>query len=126
MKRLGTATHGDEFYSQSEVAPLLDAYRRLFPLRELTEEIRGYWGLNRPTHRPWALLCTDFHTADPTKLGEFDRHLHSLHFHESPCDAAKQLQHAVNEYGVGCSIGISPWTDYLLHKTFDPTTTNRI
>lgn len=104
-----------KLYSFDEVAYILSAYQSIFPT--ITAELSEYWGLQR--ERPWCCVTTDFHAATYEKF----RSLHERALEidkqgmgvESRGDA---LRNAALATGVGYSIGISPWTDNLLARTY--------
>lgn len=119
----GTIQIKHRVYERQEVEQILTAYRTLFPANEITPALRAYWGWDRK--RAWSHLTTDFHTATPDKL---------LALHEAsvaierqsrsgqmtPGGKARLLVAAAETQGVGFSLGLNPWTDNLLWRTFDP------
>ena len=105
-------------YSNEQVEQILHAYRSIFPT--ISGELANYWGLQRERH--WSYLTTDFHTASFQKL-------QSLHHRTLEIDAlglgvkerGDALREASLKLGIGFSIGISPWTDNLLERTYSDT-----
>ncbi len=110
-------------YKQAEVEQILVAYRTLFPQDDITSALRTYWGWGRP--RQWSYVTTDFHAATYDRL---------LALHQSSMEVEKrwrageltqqakgeELVAAARRNEVGYSIGVNPWTDNLLWRTFDP------
>jgi len=110
-------------YDLCEVQQILAAYQALFPIGEITPALRAYWDWERA--RPWSSLTTNFHSATVDSL----RALHdaSLEIESraragflSASDKGFELKAASQRHGVGFSIGVNPWTDNLLWRTFDP------
>lgn len=107
--------NSQRLYSFDEVAHTLHAYKSVFPT--ITPELADYWGLQR--ERPWSCVTTDFHSATFEKL---------QNIHEQASEIDKQgfgeqargnaLRKAALSTGVGYSIGLSPWTDNLLARTY--------
>ncbi|HZY17023.1 MAG TPA: hypothetical protein VFE82_01000 [Ramlibacter sp.] len=115
-------------YDRAHVAQILAGYRTLFPSGEITPALRSYWGWDRK--RAWSHLTTDFHAATPDKL--LALHETSVNI-ERQCRAGgmtatekgRQLVAAAESEGVGFSVGVNPWTDNLLLRTFDPSAAHR-
>lgn len=102
-------------YSSDQVAHILNAYRSIFPT--ISAELASYWGLER--ERPWSCVTTNFHTATFEKfqaLHERTLEIDSLGLGAEARGLA--LRDAALMTGVGYSIGISPWTDNLLARTY--------
>lgn len=112
-------------YTPSQAGHILHAYRALFSEREITPALRSYLGWDRAASRPWAFLTTDFHAATPAQL-------QALHDTSIAIEArwragelstsarGAALVAASKAVGVGFSMGLNPWTDNLLLRTFDP------
>lgn len=104
-----------QLYSVDEVAHILRAYQSIFPT--ITAELADYWGLQRK--RPWSCVTTDFHAATFEKLQAL--HEQALEIDRrglSEQARGNALRDAALSTGVGYSIGISPWTDNLLARTY--------
>lgn len=105
----------EQQYSFDQVAQILHAYRSIFPT--ITAELASYWGLQR--ERPWSCVTTDFHGATFEKLKAL--HERALEIDSLGLGAETRgiaLRDAALMTGVGYSIGISPWTDNLLARTY--------
>jgi hypothetical protein len=110
-------------YEPAEAEQILTAYRTLFPVEEITPALRTYWGWDR--ERAWSHLTTDFHAATVEKL--LTLHKASVNI-ERRCRAGeltatekgRLLVAAAASQSVGFSLGVNPWTDNLLWRTFDP------
>lgn len=112
-------------YTPSQIDHILQAYRSLFPPDETTPALRSYLGWDRAASRPWAFLTTDFHIATPEQL----QALHDASIaievrwragELNKAARAAALIAASKAIGVGYSMGLNPWTDNLLLRTFDP------
>lgn len=108
-------------YTASQVSCILQAYRTLFPRVE--EELATYWDYER--RRQWSCLTTNFHQASADSIQSFDKDVIALQ--EKIGDSLNDLSHdAIGKlfreislrHNIGYSIGISPWTDDLLLRTF--------
>lgn len=104
-------------YERGEVEQILAAYKDIFPL--IGAPLANYWGLGR--ERPWSYVTTDFHrtTYEQLKLlHDRTRVIDAMGLATKEKGAA--LRDASSECGVGFSMGICPWTDHLLLKTYSP------
>lgn len=104
-----------QLYSADEVAHVLHAYRSIFP--RITPELVDYWGLQRG--RPWSYVTSDFHDVTFEKLKVI--HERTLEIDRKGLGEQARgsaLRDAALSTGVGYSIGISPWTDNLLARTY--------
>jgi len=105
----------EDIYTPQRVPRMQHAYQSIFP--KITPELADYWGFAR--ERPWSCLTTNFHEASFAEL-------ESLHWKAREIDRkglgldakGKALREAALALGVGYSIGISPWTDNLLERTY--------
>lgn len=105
----------EEIYTPQRVARIQQAYRSIFP--KITPELADYWGFER--RRPWSCLTTDFHAATYAKLQSLHQQVRAIDDMGLTFDAKGQaLRDAALALGVGYSIGISPWTDNLLDRTY--------
>jgi hypothetical protein len=103
-------------YSRDEVERVLAAYKDLFP--QTGGELSRYWDFDR--QRPWSCLTTNFHSATYEQFAA----LHSqwtalLHVDQDVLQKGNALRAASRECGVGYSLGICPWTDDLLLRTYN-------
>jgi hypothetical protein len=107
--------NNEQLYGPDQVAQILHAYRAIFPT--ITPELADYWGLERK--RTWSCVTTDFHLATFEKLRAL--HERTLEIDQQGLDPGargRALREAALATGVGFSIGISPWTDNLLARTY--------
>ena len=88
----------------------------MFP--EIGGELLRYWDTNRK--REWSYVTTDFHSATYDRLEGLNDRTIKIDENTALTKAEKgeALREASREFGVGFSLGICPWTDNLLHKTF--------
>lgn len=100
-------------YSKSEVAAILGAYRSLFP--RVGSDLSRYWDHSRS--RSWSFLTTDFHAVDFGEFEGFSRSVREVAGNE-PETIGQRLRELSKASGIGYSLGISPWTDDLLLRTF--------
>lgn len=106
-------------YERDEVEQILTAYRDIFP--SISAPLAKYWDLNR--ERPWSYVTTDFRQATYEQLKllhDRTRAIDAMGLATDEKGAA--LRDASNDCGVGFSMGICPWTDHLLLKTYSPET----
>lgn len=106
------------WYDKKDVENIQTAYQSLFP--RLTSELLAYWNFERkPRHRLLPYLTTNFHETSYAEI-------------KALSDAAMEIEQTVFDVGergarlievsrpgLGFSIGISPWTDHALHRTWD-------
>jgi hypothetical protein len=105
----------EETYTPQRVAQIQRAYQAIFP--KITPELADYWGLER--ERPWSCLTTNFHDATFAKLESLHQRAREIDRMGLTFDAkGRVLREAALALGVGYSIGISPWTDNLLARTY--------
>jgi hypothetical protein len=113
----------EEIYSPESVAQIQHAYRSIFP--KITPELAAYWGLDR--QRPWSCLTTDFHEATFAKLQDLHARTREIDRMGLTFEAkGRALRGASLDLGVGFSIGISPWTDNLLARTYSDEKDNAV
>lgn len=104
-------------YTSSEVQQLLNAYRTVIPT--LNPIILDYLDLGTLRQRKWSCLTTNFHAATLDKIRLFDEAVRQEDIAKiSVQQLGQHLRKLSYDFGVGYSLGICPWTDYLLHKTF--------
>lgn len=105
-------------YDRNQVEKILGAYRTLFP--DTGGELARYWDTGRT--RDWSYVTTDFHCATYEKFA--DLHARTIKIDEDKAlgkpEKGESLRKASRDVGVGFSLGICPWTDNLLHKTYSP------
>lgn len=109
------------FYTEAAVTKILDAYRHIFPV--VTPALREYWGLDRPVGRN-ALVTTDFHARPDYEAFRRVHELSTELYNSASPERAADLHTAIKTHGVGCSLGICPWTDSLLLQTYSPAKRN--
>lgn len=115
QKYAATTMKNKQTYSLGEVEQITHAYRSIVP--KITPELADYWGLQRV--RPWSFVASDFHsvTFEQLKtLHERTLEIDRQGFGEQERGSA--LRNAALSAGTGFSIGISPWTDNLLARTY--------
>lgn len=108
-------TLNQQQYSSDQVTQILHAYRSIFPT--ITADLENYWGLQR--ERPWSYVTTNFHSATFEKLQALQERaweIDNLSLTQEARGIA--LRDAALKMDVGYSIGISPWTDNLLARTY--------
>lgn len=101
-------------YAAHEVEAVLSAYRALFP--SLDGALGRYLDVAR--ERDWSCLTTNFHAVSTTDIQRFDDAVRKLDHGATPEEIGNQLRHLARQHGVGYSLGISPWTDDLLLRSF--------
>jgi hypothetical protein len=107
--------NNQHIYTPQRVARIQHAYRSIFP--KITPELADYWGLDR--QRPWSCLTTNFHDTNFAQLESLHRRAGEIDRMGLSFDAKGQaLREASMALGVGYSIGICPWTDNLLERTY--------
>ena len=104
-------------YDKADVEAIQKGYRRLFPV--INKEIEQFW---YPTDNyDWLCLVSRFNELGPT-FGDFQGlHDDLTRFErtsEHNADGATLAQLA-RKRGVGYSIGLNPWADYLLSEARD-------
>lgn len=106
------------FYS-SDVQRILDAYRALF--RSADQAVFDYLDLNGARSRPWSVLTTNFQTVTPAQVSRLHADRVALTTNgKTEHVLADELVQLSNRHGIGYSLGLSPWTDDLLLRTFTP------
>jgi hypothetical protein len=101
-----------KFYSKSEVEAIQEGYRYLFPV--ISKKLEQFWYL--PDDRyDWLCLATPFYSG-PTfdKFQAFDADLKRVNTTPEPDVIGSKLADLAKKHGVGYSIGLNPWADYLL------------
>jgi hypothetical protein len=107
--------NNEQIYTPKRVAEIQRAYQSIFPT--IAPELADYWGLER--QRPWSCLTTNFHDATFAKLESLHQRARDIDRMGLSFDArGRALRDASLTLGVGYSIGISPWTDNLLERTY--------
>jgi hypothetical protein len=107
--------HNEEIYTPERVARIQRAYQSIFPT--ITPELADYWGLAR--RRPWSCLTTNFHEVTFANLEHLHQQAREIDKMGLPFEAkGRALRDASLATGAGYSIGISPWTDNLLERTY--------
>lgn len=110
-----------ENYTDEEATKIFDAYKALFP--KLDNMLLEYWDLKDNKERDWSCLTTDFHKVGLDKIKEFHKVVQDiLNGAGEKIDRERlgiRLRDVSREYGVGYSLGISPWTDYILSETIE-------
>lgn len=102
-------------YTEEKTELILASYNSLF--EQPTEELLEFMDLSRK--REWSCLTSDFRTLTYQKLREFDRQISDLNLSsKSLAEIGNTLSNLSREAKVGYSMGLSPWTDWLLSKTF--------
>lgn len=104
-------------YERGGVEQILTAYKDIFP--SIGAPLSRYWGLGR--ERPWSYVTTDFHRATYEQLKllhDCTRAIDAMGLATDEKGAA--LRDASIACGVGFSMGVCPWTDHLLLKTYSP------
>lgn len=105
----------EALYERSEVEQVLAAYRSIFP--SIGESLSKYWGLSRD--RAWSYVTTDFHHATYEQLKLLHDRIQAIDAMGLPPDEkGAALRDASIGCGVGFSMGVCPWTDNLLLKTY--------
>lgn len=105
-------------YTEEETQHILAAYNQLFD--EPTAELLKFMDLSRK--RAWSCLTSDFRTLTFEKVREFDRQINDLSLSsKSTREIGECLVDLSRSAGVGYSMGLCPWTDYLLLNTFKKT-----
>lgn len=106
-------------YADNEVETILRAYRRLVPA--IDAPLRQYWDFGHD--RDWSCLVSDFHTVGAAQLEGFHRALDQPpNSWSSTTEQGDWLRSTSREHGVGFSLGISPWTDDLILRSFKDAT----
>lgn len=106
---------GKPLYDETITNKILAAYRSIFP--RMTPELAEYWGLSR--QRKWAVITSDFHSASYDKFKSLHEHVVNIDSHDLKQEAkGEALRAAAMRFGVGYSIGITPWTDHLLYESY--------
>lgn len=106
-------------YTVTEAEAILSAYRALFP--RVNGALAEYW--DRGGLREWSCLTTDFHALTPRAIARFDEAVRAIAREPGACEeAGERLRMLARVHGVGFSLGISPWTDDLLLRTFNART----
>jgi hypothetical protein len=109
----------ESYYSANEVESILGAYRRLVPT--IDAPLRRYWDLDH--ERDWSCLVSDFENIGAGQLAGFHQALAQAPTSwTSPVEHGEWLRGTSREHGVGFSLGISPWTDDLILRTFQEAT----
>jgi hypothetical protein len=101
-------------YTAQEADAILAAYRRVFP--HTADALAAYWDF--PRARCWSCLTTDFHKVTSDQVEAFHGALQTMDRTGAPADVGDRLRTLSLTCGVGYSLGISPWTDDLLLRTF--------
>ena len=101
-------------YRPNEIESILNAYRALFP--STGGPLERYFDIAR--QREWSYLTTDWHRVTPSDISRFDDAVRNLTLAATPDSVGKQLRDLSRQHGVGYSLGISPWTDDLLLRSF--------
>ncbi len=106
-------------YTIADAQRILDAYRALLP--DYSRIISDYLDICRQRRREWACLTTNFHDVTLDVIKEFDRVVRGTDINAVPRDELGQYFRQLSiEHNVGYSMGISPWTDYLLNTSYKP------
>jgi hypothetical protein len=106
-------------YTVSQINHILNAYKSLFPSTE--GELASYWDYGRT--RPWSCITTDFHRVSIETIQAFDAAVRQIgDTGLSHQILGQRFKGISRQYNVGYSLGISPWTDDLLLRTFSERT----
>lgn len=104
-------------YNSFEAQHILDAYKSLFPSFNI--DILNYLDLELQRQRKWSCLTTNFHVAILDQVKQFDEIVRNTDINKlSDIDIGIYFKNLSEEYNLGYSLGICPWTDYLLNKSF--------
>lgn len=108
-------------YSAQEIDFILGAYQKLFPDSK-SPALRRHLDLDR--RRPWSLLTTDFHQVNSSIIEGYHMEREQLQLEGLTYEEAGQLlQKLCRKHPtikISGSLGISPFTDEILLKTFQP------
>lgn len=103
------------FYTPDQFKLIGDAYRHIFGA--IGPDLRAYWDLDRK--RPWGCLTTDFERATYGQHEEATRR--ALEIERTVFDPllrGRALRDVTRQTGVGLSLGVCPWTDHGLFRTY--------
>lgn len=106
-------------YTIPEAQHILGAYRTVFSDHSLSVSV--YLDIGPQRQREWSCLTTNFYDVTLDAIEQFDRAVRNANINEMPKnDLGQYFRQLSIEHNIGYSLGISPWTDYLLHKSFTP------
>jgi hypothetical protein len=99
-------------YNKLQVETIQRAYRHLFP--NISPELAGFWYPSG--NYDWLCMTSRFDASGPTveNFQALDNDLGSIDLNRDPNIIGSELARTARQHGVGFSIGLNPWADYLL------------
>lgn len=105
-------------YTITDTQRILDAYMALLPDHSL---ISDYLDIGPQRRREWSCLTTNFYDVSVNAIEQFDRAIRMTDVNGlQRNDLGQYFRQLSIEHNVGYSMGISPWTDYLLNTSYKP------
>jgi hypothetical protein len=99
-------------YNKLQVEAIQRSYRHLFP--NISQELKQFW-YPRDDY-DWLCMTSRFNASGPAfeNFQALDSDLGSIDLNRAPDIIGSELAKAARQHGVGFSIGLNPWADYLL------------
>lgn len=112
-------------YSEGEAQALLGLYQSLFPAGGAHwKGLKDYWDFSRV--RPWSCLTTNFNDVTMDQVLALDGARRRWRPSGDLQKQGEDLSAMASTSGCGFSLGISPWTDSVLHSTVTQDTTSLV